>query len=98
MRIYYDFIPAPEVSSDRVTGMAVYDILGKPIGRIRRLLIDKGSGRVSSVQVSIGGFLGLGAHRHTIPWDHVSYDGELDGYRAAPEEQLGPEVPHPWAA
>ena len=98
MRIYYDFVPAPEIRSDRVAGLIVYDRSGEPIGHIRRLLIDKRSGRVSSVQVSIGGFLGLGAHRLIIPWDHVSYDSELDGYRAAPDQPLGPEVHQPWPA
>jgi sporulation protein YlmC with PRC-barrel domain len=82
MGVYYDFVPAPEVTSDRVKGITVYDHSGNRVGRVRRLLIDKQSGRVSSLQVVTSGLLGFGTHRYTIPWDNVAYDTELDGYRA----------------
>ncbi len=82
MGIYYDFVPAPEMASDRVKGTAVYGPAGERIGRVKRLLIDKISGRVSSVQVTAGGFMGFGARTHTIAWEELAYDGELDGYRA----------------
>ena len=69
------------IESDRVEGTAVYDPQGTQVGTIKRLLIEKVSGRVLYVDVTFGGFLGLGVHHHTVPWDKLSYDTELEGYR-----------------
>ena len=70
-------------------GTAVYDPAGKRIGTIQRLLIEKVSGRVLYVDITFGGFLGLGAHHHTIPWEKLDYDTRLGGYRTdITEEQL----------
>lgn len=71
----------PVIESDRVEGTAVFDLQGYRIGTIKRLLIEKVSGRVLYVDVTFGGFLGLGVHHHTVPWDKLSYDTELEGYR-----------------
>ena len=48
----------PVIESDRVEGTAVFDLQGHRIGTIKRLLIDKVSGRVVYVDVTFGGFLG----------------------------------------
>ncbi len=71
----------PVIESDRVEGTAVYDPAGKRIGTIQRLLIEKVSGRVLYVDITFGGFLGLGAHHHTIPWEKLTYDTHMAGYR-----------------
>ncbi|MET0527709.1 MAG: PRC-barrel domain-containing protein [Microvirga sp.] len=71
----------PIVESDRVEGTAVFDPNGVQIGTIKRLLIEKESGRVVYVDMTFGGFLGVGAHHHTIPWEKLSYDKVLEGYR-----------------
>jgi hypothetical protein len=71
----------PVIESDRVEGTHVYDLRGNRIGTIRRLLIEKVSGRVLYVDVTFGGFLGIGVHHHTIPWEKLSYDRERGGYR-----------------
>lgn len=70
----------PIIESDRVEGTAVYDPSGVQIGTIRRLLIEKVSGRVLYVDVTFGGFLGIGVHHLTIPWEKLSYDREIEGY------------------
>src|SRR3954466_8335828 len=49
---------------------AVYDVNGKQIGTITRLVIEKVSGHVAYAVTSFGGFLGLGAEVHSIPWEH----------------------------
>lgn len=69
------------IESDRVEGTAVFDRKNDQIGTIRRLLIEKVSGRVLYVDVTFGGFLGIGSHHVTIPWDKLAYDKELEGYR-----------------
>jgi PRC-barrel domain len=71
----------PVIGSDRVEGTHVYDPRGNRIGTIKRLLIEKVSGRVLYVDVTFGGFLGIGVHHHTVPWEKLSYDKELGGYR-----------------
>ncbi len=69
------------IESDRVEGTTVVDRNGDQIGTIKRLLIEKVSGHVVFVDVSFGGFFGIGAHHHTIPWDKLAYDRALGGYR-----------------
>jgi hypothetical protein len=69
------------IESDRVEGTTVYDPSGNDIGSIKRLMIDKLSGQVAYVVMSFGGFLGLGADEHTIPWNKLTYDTSLGGYR-----------------
>lgn len=71
----------PIIESDRVEGTAVYGPDNSQIGTIKRLLIEKVGGRVLYVDVTFGGFLGIGVHHHTIPWEKLSYDTELEGYR-----------------
>jgi hypothetical protein len=71
----------PAIESDRVEGTAVFNQLGRQIGTIKRLLIEKVSGRVLYVDVTFGGFLGLGVHHRTIPWGKLSYVRDLEGYR-----------------
>ncbi|MBZ6076649.1 PRC-barrel domain-containing protein [Microvirga puerhi] len=79
----------PIVESDRVEGTPVFDRDDNRVGTIKRLLIEKVSGRVLYVDVAFGGFLGLGTRHYTIPWDQLSYAPGLGGYHTdISEEQL----------
>lgn len=79
----------PVIESDRVEGTAVFNQQGRQIGTIKRLLIEKVSGRVLYVDVTFGGFLGIGVHHRTIPWDKLTYAKDLQGYRTdVTEEQV----------
>jgi PRC-barrel domain len=71
----------PIIESDRVEGTAIFDSKGNQIGTIKRLLIEKVSGKVLYVDVTFGGFLGIGVHHLTIPWDKLYYDREYSAYR-----------------
>jgi len=62
----------PLIESDRVEGTYVYDPNGNNIGTIKRLMIEKISGKVAYAVMSFGGFLGMGADEHTIPWDKLT--------------------------
>jgi hypothetical protein len=67
----------------------VFDLQGHRIGTIKRLLIKKVSGRVVYVDVTFEGFLGVGVHHHTIPWEKLTYDKQLEGYHTdITEEQV----------
>ena len=79
----------PLVESDQIQGTSVYDITGKRIGTIRRLVIEKVSGHVVYAVTAFGGFLGVGAEIHTIPWQRLRYDTAVGGYRTnVTESQL----------
>ena len=69
------------IASDRVEGTRVYGADGKHIGSIERLIIGKKDGRVAYAVLSFGGFLGIGHDHYPLPWEKLSYDTQLDGYR-----------------
>ena len=79
----------PLIESDRVEGTAVYDRNDNHIGSIKRLMIDKKTGKVAYTVMSFGGFLGIGEEQHTVPWNKLDYDTRLGGFRTdITEEQL----------
>jgi len=79
----------PLIESDRVEGTTVYDPGGTNIGSIKRLMIEKISGRVAYAVMSFGGFLGMGEEYHAVPWPKLTYDTSLGGYRTdITEDQL----------
>jgi PRC-barrel domain len=75
------------IESDRVEGTTVYDPQGNDIGSIKRLMIEKISGRVTYAVMSFGGFLGMGEEEHAVPWGKLTYDTNLGGYRTDITEQ-----------
>src|SRR4051794_38149380 len=77
----------PLIESDRVEGTSVYDPQGKSIGSIKRLMIEKLSGKVAYAVMLFGGFLGMGSEEHTVPWNKLTYDTSLGGYRTDITEQ-----------
>ncbi len=83
----------PVIESDRVEGTSVFNQNNEPIGTIKRLLIEKVSGRVLYVEVRFGGFLSVGKHHHTIPWVALHYDMELKGYRTDITEEQARNAP-----
>lgn len=71
----------PLIESDRVEGTAVYDRNGNRIASVKRLMIDKKTGKVAYTVLSFGGFLGLGSEEHTIPWSKLDYDTSRGGFQ-----------------
>lgn len=77
------------IESDKVEGTHVFDPSKKHIGTIKRLVIEKVSGRVVYAVAQFGGFLGLGGKEYAIPWDMLTYDTALGGYKTSiTEDQL----------
>ena len=68
------------VTSTEVNGTAVYSPSGDHLGTIDHLVIDKASGNIAYAVMAFGGFLGLGADHHPIPWKKLRYDTQLGGY------------------
>ena len=78
------------VSSRRVEGTAVYSPSGEKLGTIHSVMIGKRSGQVAYAVLSAGGWLGIGAHVHPLPWQLLTYDVDRDGYVVAVDrDQLG---------
>jgi hypothetical protein len=69
------------IASDRVEGTRVYGADGKHIGSIERLILGKQDGRVAYAVLEFGGFMGIGRDHYPLPWEKLSYDTQLDGYR-----------------
>ena len=77
------------IGSDKLEGTYVYDAKGEHIGSIERVMIEKVSGQVAYAVLSFGGFLGIGSDYYPIPWQSLTYDTSLGGYRTnITEEQL----------
>ncbi len=62
-----EMIGKPLIDSDRVEGRAVAEMNGAHIGTIKRLMIEKISGKVAYTAVYFGGFLGMGEMERTHP-------------------------------
>jgi hypothetical protein len=73
----------PLIESDHIEGTAVFDVNGRRIGSIKRLVIEKTSGHVAYAVTTFGGFLGVGSETHTIPWEQLHYDTTLHGYHTS---------------
>jgi hypothetical protein len=50
------------------------------MGTIKRVMIDKISGKVAYAVLSFGGFLGIGDEYYPLPWQSLKYDTNLGGY------------------
>jgi sporulation protein YlmC with PRC-barrel domain len=68
------------ISSDKVTGTAVYNLQGEHLGSVYNLMVDKISGQVGYAVMSFGGFLGIGESYHPLPWRVLKYDVGKGGY------------------
>lgn len=82
------------IAADKVEGTNVYDTGGNKLGSIDTLMIDKRSGHVAYAVLSAGGFLGMGQSYYPLPWDHMHYSTEQDGYVVALTEAQLKTAPH----
>ena len=78
------------IESDRVEGTAIHDPAGKPLGTIKRLIIEKSSGRVAYVVISFGT---TDEVPHAVPWGKLQYDIGLHAYRTDVTERQLQEAP-----
>ena len=61
--------------ASKVVGLNVYNDKNESIGSINDLLMDK-SGGVKAAVISVGGFLGVGAHLVAVPYEKVKFVNE----------------------
>lgn len=60
-------------------GQPIVNANGEKIGDINDVLFDR-SGKITTVVIGVGGFLGLGEKRVALPFEAITY-GEKDGVR-----------------
>src|SRR5580692_5382162 len=68
------------IAADKVNGTKVYNPGGDTLGSIDDIMIDKVSGRAIYAVMSFGGFLGMGAKFHPLPWATLKYDAHKGAY------------------
>src|SRR6185436_14493076 len=68
------------IAASKVNGTHVYNSQGESLGSIYDVMIDKQSGKVAYAVMAFGGFLGLGADYHPLPWSVLTYDTRQRGY------------------
>jgi sporulation protein YlmC with PRC-barrel domain len=65
--------------TSKVVGLNVYNNDNQSIGSINDLLTDK-SGSIEAAVISVGGFLGVGAHLVAVPFDKMKFVNESVPY------------------
>jgi len=81
------------VSAADVTGTSVYGADDSKVGTIDRVMIDKVSGKVAYAIMSFGGILGIGGSERPVPWNTLTYDPALGGFRTAISAQQLTDAP-----
>jgi sporulation protein YlmC with PRC-barrel domain len=69
------------IAASKVNGTAVYDTREQRLGSVEDIMIDKVSGQVNYAMLSFGGFLGIGSDYYPLPWQKLTYDTGLGGFR-----------------
>ena len=81
------------IASNKVEGTAVYNNSDERLGSIYNFMVDKHSGQVEYAVLSFGGFLGIGNDYYPLPWDLLSYDEEVGGYRVDLDKETLEDAP-----
>jgi sporulation protein YlmC with PRC-barrel domain len=76
-----------QIASDSLVGTKVRDAEGKDIGAVSKLLIDARNGKVTSVIISRGGTLGMGAKEMSVPWEALKLQRGQDQQLVVTMEQ-----------
>jgi sporulation protein YlmC with PRC-barrel domain len=61
--------------SSKVVGLNVYNDSNENLGSINELLLDK-NGKIEAVIIGVGGFLGVGEHYVSIPFEKIKWVNE----------------------
>lgn len=77
--------PAPErrlgaIAVDALEGSKVISPAGEALGKIEKVVIDPGYGRITYAIIEVGGFLGVGEREVAVPWPALRPGREDDAY------------------
>jgi PRC-barrel domain len=76
------------IAAEKVEGTSVYNLQGEKLGTVDDIMIDKVSGKAIYALMSFGGFLGIGAKYHPLPWSTLKYDESKGGYLVNLDKQM----------
>jgi hypothetical protein len=76
------------IAAEKVEGTSVYNLQGEKLGTVDDIMIDKVSGKAIYALMSFGGFLGMGAKYHPLPWSTLTYDESKGGYLVNLDKQM----------
>jgi len=68
------------IAAEKVEGTDVFNLQGDKLGTVDDIMLDKVSGKAIYAIMSFGGFLGIGAKYHPLPWARLRYDRDKGGY------------------
>jgi sporulation protein YlmC with PRC-barrel domain len=74
--------------ASKVAGLSVYNDNNESVGSINDLLMDK-SGSIKAAVISVGGFLGVGAHLVAVPFEKIKFVNEPVAYTGASNAPAG---------
>lgn len=77
-----------EMTSEKLLDMKVVSPQGENIGEVEQMVIDPKSGQISSLVVSVGGFLGIGDKKVAMPWDQFQMGQEDQLVAQATKQEL----------
>lgn len=66
---------AGQYRASKMIGVAIYNNANEKIGSVDELMLDA-DGRIASVVVGVGGFLGMGEHDVAIPYGQVKWSND----------------------
>jgi len=84
----------PLILSSRVIGAPVFDREGNRLGHVDDLSIEKANGKTVYAIMSFGGFLGIGAKLHPVPWPLLDYNLERGGYTVPLNAEILEDAPN----
>ena len=68
-----EVIQPDQMRASKVIGSAVYDVQNRDIGKVRDLVLDR-DGRIASVVVDVGSFLGMGGKNVAVKLSDLKTD------------------------
>ncbi|RZF26496.1 PRC-barrel domain containing protein [Paraburkholderia sp. UYCP14C] len=76
--------PGPDVmAASTLKGTTVVSSDGADVGNISDIMLDVRSGRIAYAVLSEGGFLGMGASLHAIPWNALTLDTDAECFHVS---------------
>lgn len=74
--------PGPDVmAAATLDGNKVFSSDAEHVGKISDIMLDVRSGRIAYAVLAEGGFLGMGATLHAIPWNALTLDTDQKCFR-----------------
>ncbi len=80
--------------ASKLMGMSVKNLQDEKLGDVDNLLVDLAAGRVVSVIVSAGGFLGMGDELSAVPPTALRFTPERDGLQLDVSKEMLGKAPH----